>query len=354
MYHIYRYMQLKALGLWLVGVYQMLLDTNTQTQAVTACTKTHTETPTCPTERPCQSDTSGFRLKKKREREETIPWREGRMICPQRLLDSPVKWLAILAVGLGGRAGGCLRRDSCFTGVSSWSPEKAAGFLGGSSRTGLAEGSWDRRTPDSLAEGLSSDTEGTTTWHTGDITQMQCRCGWREHTGQGCGLATQQSTDCSRLSRMCEDSKRRHQKSNKVGIGAGHSEEAEAEEGEVEGARGRKRKRTFSQNYPKLYHFNLGLYKTNLSGVLKCDSWDHSNNQQMAGVADQGQRAPSDPNWHQTPALSFGSVCPLLRRKRRQILVFACWVFCISAPRDTRQWRQPRGWHQEGHSILLG
>lgn len=46
----------------------MLLDTNTQTQAVTACTKTHTETPTCPTERPCQSDTSGFRLKKKREK----------------------------------------------------------------------------------------------------------------------------------------------------------------------------------------------------------------------------------------------------------------------------------------------
>lgn len=71
---------------------------------------------------------------------------------------------------------------------------------------------------------------------------------------------------------MCEDSKRRHQKSNKVGIGEGHSEEAEAEEGEVEGARGRKRKRTFSQNYPKFYHFNLGLYKTNLSGVLKCDS----------------------------------------------------------------------------------
>lgn len=26
----------------------------------------------------------------------------------------------------------------------------------------MAEGSWDRRTPDSLAEGLSSDTEGTT------------------------------------------------------------------------------------------------------------------------------------------------------------------------------------------------
>lgn len=86
-------------------------------------------------------------------------------------------WLAILALGLGGRAGGCLRRDSCFTGVSSWSPEKAAGFLGGSSRTGLAEGSWDRRAPDSLAEGLSSDTEGTTTRHTGDITQTQRRWG---------------------------------------------------------------------------------------------------------------------------------------------------------------------------------
>lgn len=72
----------------------------------------------------------------------------------------PVKWLAILAIGLGGRAGGCLRRDNCFTGVSSWSPGKAADFLGGSSRTGLAVGSWDRRTPDSLDVGLSSDTGG--------------------------------------------------------------------------------------------------------------------------------------------------------------------------------------------------
>lgn len=72
----------------------------------------------------------------------------------------PVKWLAILAIGLGGRAGGCLRRDNCFTGVSSWSPGKAADFLGGSSRTGLAVGSWDRRMPDSLDVGLSSDTGG--------------------------------------------------------------------------------------------------------------------------------------------------------------------------------------------------
>lgn len=79
----------------------------------------------------------------------------GRGCAPQKMLDLPVKWLAIRAVGLGGRAGGCLRRDNCFTGVSSWSPEKAAGFLGGRNRTGLAEGSWDRRTPDSLAEGLS-------------------------------------------------------------------------------------------------------------------------------------------------------------------------------------------------------
>lgn len=111
---------------------------------------------------------------------------KGERAAPQRCLHSPVKWLAILAVGLGGRAGGCLRRDSCFTGVSSWSPEKAAGFLGGSSRTGLAEGSWDRRTPDSLAEGLSSDTEGTTTGHTGDITQMQCVGLVSTQTGRGC------------------------------------------------------------------------------------------------------------------------------------------------------------------------
>lgn len=73
----------------------------------------------------------------------------------------PVKWLAILAIGLGGRAGGCLRRDNCFTGVSSWSPGKAADFFGGSSRTGLAVvGSWERRMPDSLDVGLSSDTGG--------------------------------------------------------------------------------------------------------------------------------------------------------------------------------------------------
>lgn len=111
--------------------------------------------------------------KKKKSKRSSLEGKAG-LHAPRRRLDSPVKWLAILAVGLGGRAGGCLRRDSCFTGVSSWSPEKAAGFLGGSSRTGLAEGSWDRRTPDSLAEGLSSDTEGTTTRHTGDITQTQC------------------------------------------------------------------------------------------------------------------------------------------------------------------------------------
>lgn len=53
-----------------------------------------------------------------------------------------------------------MRRDNCFTGVSSCSPGKAADFLGGSSRTGLAVGSWDRRTPDSLDVGLSSDTGG--------------------------------------------------------------------------------------------------------------------------------------------------------------------------------------------------
>ena len=103
-----------------------------------------------------------LQIKRKKARNDPVKGREGRG-GPRRRLDSPVKWLAILAVGLGGRAGGCLRSASCFTGVSSWSPGKAAGFLGGSSRTGLAEGSWDRRTPDSLAEGLSSDTEGTTT-----------------------------------------------------------------------------------------------------------------------------------------------------------------------------------------------
>ena len=100
--------------------------------------------------------------KKKKHKKGSLEGK-ARLRVPRRHLDSPVKWLAILAVGLGGRAGGCLRRESCFTGVSSWSPGKAAGFLGGRSRTGLAEGSWDRRTPDSLAEGLSSDTEGTTT-----------------------------------------------------------------------------------------------------------------------------------------------------------------------------------------------
>lgn len=85
--------------------------------------------------------------------------------APGRRADSPGRWLPVLAVGLGGRAGGCLRRESCFTGVSSWSPGEA-GFLGGRNRTGLAEGSWDRRAADSLAEGLSSDTGGTTTGHT--------------------------------------------------------------------------------------------------------------------------------------------------------------------------------------------
>ena len=173
---------------WQVYIEYFLTQTHTHPGHDCVYRDTHGNT-TCPTEQPHQRD-----VQIKRTREEIIPWREGRAACLWRCLDSPVKWLAILAVGLGGRAGGCLRRDSCFTGVSSWSPGKAAGFLGGSSRTGLAEGSWDRRTPDSLAEGLSSDTEGTTTWHTGDITQMQRRRGWREHARQGHGLATQQST----------------------------------------------------------------------------------------------------------------------------------------------------------------
>lgn len=175
--HIYRYTWLKALGIGLGGGYQMLLDTKTQTLVMTADIKTHTETPKHPTGQPPQR--AAFRPQLKEQEKKKIPWREGGTACPRRRVHSPVKWLAILVVGLGGRAGGCLRRGSCFTGVSSWSPGKAAGFLGGSSRTGLAEGSWDRRTPDSLAEGLSSDTEGTTTWYTGDITQTQCRWGQR-------------------------------------------------------------------------------------------------------------------------------------------------------------------------------
>lgn len=85
----------------------------------------------------------------------------------------PAKWLAILAMGLGGRAGGCLRRESCFTGVSSWSPEKAADFLGGSSKTGLDEGSCDRWTPDSLDVGLSSDARGHN--HIIDATMLQAK-----------------------------------------------------------------------------------------------------------------------------------------------------------------------------------
>lgn len=66
--HIYRYTRLKALGTWLVSVYRMLLDTNTQTQATTACSKTHTETPTCPTEQPKQY----IRLQVKRKREKIV------------------------------------------------------------------------------------------------------------------------------------------------------------------------------------------------------------------------------------------------------------------------------------------
>lgn len=68
---------------------------------------------------------------------------------------------------------------------------------------------------------------------------------------------------------------------------------AEAGEGELEGARGRKRKRTFSQNYPKLDHFNLSVYNISPMGALTCDPWDHRNSQQTTCAADQGQGTPS-------------------------------------------------------------
>lgn len=141
-------------------------------QVYTACLGTHTHKPRSQQRVPRHTQkhrsvpqgdlAKGSQVKSKKGSREG---KAGQRV-PRRRADSPGKWLPILAVGLGGRAGGCLRRESCFTGVSSWSPGEAAGFLGGRNRTGLAEGSWDRRAPDSLAEGLSSDTEGTTTWHT--------------------------------------------------------------------------------------------------------------------------------------------------------------------------------------------
>lgn len=76
-------MRLKALGTWLVSVYRMLLDTNTQTQATTARTKTHTETPTFPQN---NSPKRYSRLQVKRKREEIIPWREGGLHAPRDLL----------------------------------------------------------------------------------------------------------------------------------------------------------------------------------------------------------------------------------------------------------------------------
>lgn len=78
----------------------------------------------------------------------------------RRRFDLFVKWLVILVVGLGGRVGGCLRRDSCFIGVFLWFLEKVVGFFGGRSRIGLVEGFWDRRILDLLVEGFFLDIEG--------------------------------------------------------------------------------------------------------------------------------------------------------------------------------------------------
>ena len=55
-------------------VYHMPLNTHTQTQVTTACTKTHTETPTCPPGQP--------RPRFSGKKQERIPWREGRAAGP--------------------------------------------------------------------------------------------------------------------------------------------------------------------------------------------------------------------------------------------------------------------------------
>lgn len=92
----------------------------------------------------------------------------------------------------------------------------------------------------------------------------------------------------------------------------GHSGEPEAEKGEAEAARGRKRKRTFSQNHPKRHRFDLGIDNTNSMGALKCDPWDHSSNPRMAGVVDQGQRAP-------IAGMFLWAWLPFARKKREWI-----------------------------------
>lgn len=56
---------------------------------------------------------------------------------------------------------------------------------------------------------------------------------------------------------------------------------------ELEGARGTNGKKTHPQNHPEPRHFNLGVYHADSMGAPECDSQDHSDNQQMVGVADQ-------------------------------------------------------------------
>lgn len=87
-----------------------------------------------------------------------------------------------------------------------------------------------------------------------------------------------------------------------------------------------KKEEDTSSNHPKLHPFNLGVSNADSTGAPKCDSWDHSDNRQTAGVADRGPGAPSEPHQHQTPASSFGPVCPLLGRKR-ECMPGSC--FCL-------------------------
>ena len=53
-----------------------------------------------------------------------------------------------------------------------------------------------------------------------------------------------------------------------------------------------KKEEDASSNHPKLHPFNLGVHNANSTGAPKWDSRDHSDNQQMAGVVDQGPGAP--------------------------------------------------------------
>lgn len=176
-----------------------------------------------------------------------------------------------------------MRRDSCFTGVSSWSPEKAAGFLGGSSRTGLAEGSWDRRTPDSLAEGLSSDTEGTT--QDTQETLHKCSAGGLAGTHRtGTRVATRQRTDCSGWSWTRGELEGGRRNPTKHG-----SREAEAGEREAGAPGGRERKEACSQDHPKAGHFGFVICNSSSAGALGCDS------PPMAGVMDRDEEPPLTP-----------------------------------------------------------